>query len=191
MSVESSASPRPPITVGGNVMILRSSTTSADVANWNTTSSASSGSSPNCSWTSRCSRTSQKKSGEPRPTAVRGRLPGRAVRRLAATDLPCPGPFPFDRPVPPKGTSRGGAPGPRDQTTGSAEATVRIPTDPRPVDPCGLVGQHQTGASPLDRAGAQTAGEAEKSQETWLQAWSQRQQLRRTAGAIQERCVDV
>ena len=49
------------ITDGDSSVTRSKSTRNAALANWRSRWNASSGSSPNCSWTNRCSRTSQKK----------------------------------------------------------------------------------------------------------------------------------
>ena len=53
----------------------------------------------------------------------------------------------------------------RDQAIGAASSAIRLPEDPRHVDPPGLVAEPETGATALERDGVAAAREAEKTAE--------------------------
>ena len=125
-SAARTASPSPPIIAGENVMIRPRSTPVAGVANSRSRSIASRGWWPSFCWTSRCSRTSLKKSSEPRPATRRGELLGRPVPRLPAARVSSPGAVALDPPISPNPARRRAGLGPPDPTAGASIPTLRI-----------------------------------------------------------------
>ena len=132
-----------------------------------------------------------KKSGEPQPAAGRLGLLERGVWHLATADLPCHGAFALDRTVSARAPRGRFEPEPGDQTLGASPPSIWLPPHPRPFDPAGLVSQPQASTAALDRTGAETPDEATKTQETRPETGSQREQLRPTTIAFQERRLDL
>jgi putative transposase len=116
-----------------------------------------------------------KKSGERRPAAGGGGLPGRALRRFAAAGLPHHGAISLDVEVSPESSKRRTGADPRDQTIGASVPAVRISADSRDAWPRGLGSEPETSAAARDRTGASAARETEKTAETRRQAGGQRQ----------------
>ena len=111
----------------------------------------------------RCSRTLQKKSGEPGPTASRCRLPRARVTgsRNGGSAGSWGGLARCCDTVATPGRRAGLEPG--DQTAGPSTSAVWIPHGSCPPAAARVDGQYQTSAEALDRAGAAAALEAEKS----------------------------
>jgi putative transposase len=101
-----------------------------------------------------------KKSGEPRPATGCGRLLERRVSSLPAAGVPGHGAVALDSPLPPNPSRRRAGFDSPDPTAGKAFPTLRIPESSRDADLQGLVGEPETGASPLERIGATKANKA-------------------------------
>ncbi len=102
------------------------STPIAGAASWSSRWIDSRSWSLSCSWTNRCSRTLQKKSGKPRPAASRRRLLERALWDLATADLSCHGAVSFGAAIPPEPPGRRAGLESGDQTAGASPSAFRI-----------------------------------------------------------------
>ena len=103
------------------------STPIAGAVSWRSRSIGSRSWSPSCSWTKRCSRTLQKKSGEPGPAASRRRLLERALWDLAAADLSRPGAVSLGAAIPSEAPLRRTGIESGDQTAGPSTSAFWIP----------------------------------------------------------------
>ena len=135
----------------------------------------------------KCSRTSRKKSDNRLPATCRRWPPPGGVSGLRTESQSGAGPAPPDAPLSPSGSFAGGAAGPGYPPPGPPAPVLGLPADSRTLGANRLAGQTQTGPPAGARAELAAARAPATAPETGQKVGDKRQQLRESAGAVQER----
>src|SRR5262245_1460224 len=181
-SARNSASASRPCTPGATSTAASTPTRPNASANPRPRTTAPNPPSPTWPWSSRCSRRSPKKSGEPHAASPGRPTTAASLRGLAASRLPCSGPAAFDPKTEDEDPGGRKAVGEANAGVGGATPTLRLPADLGVAASRGLAGQSQADLAVVASRGAespqQTAEEASASQQC--------QQLCASAGGAQE-----